>query len=65
MNSYLALISFSLVLLTQVLTAREKEIPVYLEPDSSSSQVASIDPDQFHLIEYFPVLDEAKAREGW
>lgn len=44
---------------------RAEVIPVFLEPDLSANRIATIDPDQFYLIESYPVLDSVKAAEGW
>ncbi len=47
------------------LVSGQPGIPVYLEPDANSTQVATIDPEQLPLIDALSVLEETKAAEGW
>ncbi len=47
------------------LSAQSGGIPVFLEPVLGGTRVASIPVGQIDLIESYPVLDDAKAEEGW
>lgn len=65
MKLHKALVPIVFGILPGMLTAQEAGIPVFLEPVPNSTRVASIDPNQINLIESYPVLDDAKAADGW
>lgn len=54
-----------LFLFLACLSGRSQGIPVYLEPDAASSPIATLDPASLATIDAMPVLDEARAAQGW
>ena len=59
------LASIALGLFPALLSAQSGGIPVFLEPVPGATRVATIPGGQIDLIESYPVLDDAKAEEGW
>lgn len=65
MKLHKALVPIVFGILPALLSAQEAGIPVFLEPIANATRVATIAPDQVNLIESYPVLDDAKAADGW
>ncbi len=57
-----------LLVFTGVLTPNvqaQEELPVFLEPDSNLTPIATLDPTQIDMIDTLPVLDANLAAQGW